>query len=628
MTAHSSAQGIASLGRYGDDLIVHMNQEEVQGLQALAKQHGTSLTINPETGMPEAFKLGGVFKALIPIAAGVMFPGFGASLFGGMQGIGAGILAGAATAALTGGNPLLGGVTGALGGYSGAGLGNSFANLGSTAATTGTNVANVTAQNAATNVVGNTLMGQGATAFSSPFTSMFTPSGIAGGAGLGVGTVGNAGIVAQGALSNAAGNALTNQAMNASLTGANTAANAGNAINLAGTTQAAAPSYIDKLKSGVEKFFSKETSYVDPVTGKTVTGSGLDAYKASLPTRGGELTGVTKDAAGNVVSSTYNPVKGATNMDVFKKIGTPVGGALLGGVEASDLNPQINLSEQEQKVYEQTGVDSAGKPTFGYIAKSAFNPYRTLNLSGPSPLNLGQSLKLPTPTGYATGGTIQSGGIRDLYGAPDNQPTISPGLSGFGLGRLNNLAGEQAMTQAKTLGYADGGDVGMNLDALPTLNVNTGTQSYANRMAEERQMNPLGQIMYGLTSMGSLKPTIGEDKQTQDFFYSPHIQYGTDSQTQQFRKLMETGRMAKGGYLDGAGDGMSDSIPATIGGKQPARLADGEFVIPADVVSHLGNGSSKAGSKRLYAMMDKVRHARTGNKKQGKQINPAKYMPA
>ena len=85
---------------------------------------------------------------------------------------------------------------------------------------------------------------------------------------------------------------------------------------------------------------------------------------------------------------------------------------------------------------------------------------------------------------------------------------------------------------------------------------------------------------------------------------------------------------ARGGYLDGQGDGMSDSIPATIEGKQPARLADGEFVVPADVVSHIGNGSSKAGSKRLYAMLDKVRHARTGNKKQGKEINPAKYMPA
>jgi hypothetical protein len=81
-------------------------------------------------------------------------------------------------------------------------------------------------------------------------------------------------------------------------------------------------------------------------------------------------------------------------------------------------------------------------------------------------------------------------------------------------------------------------------------------------------------------------------------------------------------------FLSGGGDGMSDSIPATIGGKQEARLADGEFVIPADVVSHLGNGSSKAGAKQLYSMMDKVRSARTGTKKQGKQINPRKYLTA
>ena len=88
---------------------------------------------------------------------------------------------------------------------------------------------------------------------------------------------------------------------------------------------------------------------------------------------------------------------------------------------------------------------------------------------------------------------------------------------------------------------------------------------------------------------------------------------------------------AKGGhqgYLDGEGDGMSDSIPATIEGKQPARLADGEFVIPADVVSHIGNGSSKAGSKQLYSMLDRIRKARTGHTKQGKEIKPQKYMPA
>jgi hypothetical protein len=90
------------------------------------------------------------------------------------------------------------------------------------------------------------------------------------------------------------------------------------------------------------------------------------------------------------------------------------------------------------------------------------------------------------------------------------------------------------------------------------------------------------------------------------------------------------GGYAAGGnprLLKGPGDGMSDNIPATINRRQPARLADGEFVIPADVVSHLGNGSTEAGAKQLHAMMDKVRKARTGNPKQGKQINPRKYMP-
>jgi hypothetical protein len=83
-----------------------------------------------------------------------------------------------------------------------------------------------------------------------------------------------------------------------------------------------------------------------------------------------------------------------------------------------------------------------------------------------------------------------------------------------------------------------------------------------------------------------------------------------------------------GRMLKGPGDGMSDSIPAVIAGKQPARLANDEFVVPADVVSHLGNGSSDAGAKQLYKMMDKVRSARTGKQAQAKQINPNKYMPA
>lgn len=85
---------------------------------------------------------------------------------------------------------------------------------------------------------------------------------------------------------------------------------------------------------------------------------------------------------------------------------------------------------------------------------------------------------------------------------------------------------------------------------------------------------------------------------------------------------------AKGRYLQGPGDGMSDSIPARIDGKQEARLASGEYVVSADVVSGLGNGDSTAGAKRLNEMMERVRLERTGTKKQGKQINPRKVMPA
>ena len=119
--------------------------------------------------------------------------------------------------------------------------------------------------------------------------------------------------------------------------------------------------------------------------------------------------------------------------------------------------------------------------------------------------------------------------------------------------------------------------------------------------------------------------------------------YGRGNSILEMQKALKEGKMVNmadggvsslGGYSDGGrmlkgpGDGMSDSIPGVIAGKQPARLADGEFVVPADVVSHLGNGSTDAGAKRLYSMMDKVRKARTGTKKQGKQINPNRFVPA
>jgi hypothetical protein len=119
--------------------------------------------------------------------------------------------------------------------------------------------------------------------------------------------------------------------------------------------------------------------------------------------------------------------------------------------------------------------------------------------------------------------------------------------------------------------------------------------------------------------------------------------YGRGNAIIEMEKALKEGKMVNlasggisslGGYSDGGrmlkgpGDGMSDSIPGVIANKQPARLADGEFVVPADVVSHLGNGSTDAGAKQLYAMMDKVRKARTGKKKQAPAVKANRYMPA
>ena len=122
------------------------------------------------------------------------------------------------------------------------------------------------------------------------------------------------------------------------------------------------------------------------------------------------------------------------------------------------------------------------------------------------------------------------------------------------------------------------------------------------------------------------------------FAYSPDryrpimIASGGLMDTEPARRMAGGGQLGSysdgGQTLQGPGDGMSDSIPATIGGKQPARLADGEFVVPADVVSGIGNGSTDAGARQLYDMMDKVREARTGRTRQAPEIEPNKMMPA
>jgi hypothetical protein len=150
--------------------------------------------------------------------------------------------------------------------------------------------------------------------------------------------------------------------------------------------------------------------------------------------------------------------------------------------------------------------------------------------------------------------------------------------------------------------------------------------SYASAPQGLRSLAP-SQVDYGQDEQPMFSAPQQQDNQEdsrQDYAYGGpiYLAHGGIAGLQQHEYA------AGGRYLSGPGDGMSDNIRANIEGKQEARLADGEFVIPADVVSHIGNGSSNAGAKKLHAMMEQIRKARTGNPKQGKQIKPEKYLPA
>ena len=181
--------------------------------------------------------------------------------------------------------------------------------------------------------------------------------------------------------------------------------------------------------------------------------------------------------------------------------------------------------------------------------------------------------------------------------APDKMPPYtSLGAMNVGLGKADGAATEMA----------GGGTVGGNqtfpLSHIPNAQLRPNIQ-------DPQQANVLRN-----TPAPEVDPFTGEAK----YAYGGILGGST------------LGGYAAGGnprLLKGPGDGMSDDIPATINHKQPARLADGEFVVPADVVSHLGNGSTDAGAKKLHDMMTKVREARTGNPKQGKQIKADKYLP-
>jgi hypothetical protein len=616
-----------------------MQPREVAGLQAIAMQHGGSLTINPETGLPEAGWFGDILGAVAPIAIGAFLGPAGLAFGGpGLSALQAGIATGLGGFALSGGN-LSKGLMAGLGGYGGANLGSNLSAFGENVAETPL-IENV-----------NTIAdGADVSQFVKPYSAE-TLGGMQSGIQNAVSTVGQNSMTGANA---AAGNLMGGAGANV-FPGASTVA------------EAAKPSFMGNIGSGVSKVMQP---------------GGIGEYSDFLKAGYTDATGnLVKNSAMMDALTVASPLMAIQPPAYKAPEDTSYQMKYEGPYTAQDRGPRT-FTEQELLANQ-----AAGSPELSYFNDA--NPYPGFN-------------KAP---GYAQGG-MTTGGVANLYSSPDGTAAQNTLNEGYGLGRLNNLASANAMEQAK-MGFAGGGAIAFDVGGyVPTMG---GVASYGIAPTDLSQVaaipnaggteastpnglssllgnaitDPMGRTtgdtQGGMGGKGGIMGTMGKlagqattpGLTMQDYINAAQRTYdpaasirtgtmpGTVEQAQftNVNPQQPVARAAGGGLKDGgfvvpadvvshlgngstnagltalqkrhgaqpikgAGDGMSDSIRTTINGKQPARVADGEAYIPPEQVKRSG------GAKKFYAMMDKVRKERTGTKKQGKQINPNKYLMA
>jgi hypothetical protein len=397
------------------------------------------------------------------------------------------------------------------------------------------------------------------------------------------------------------------------------------------------------------------------ITAGTASGAGSGATFGSLGAGTGSGIGISAGAApGAVGGSTLGGTLGGTT-----------GGTLGAGssVLASSANPALYGSSMSAL---GSGTAAGGA---GIGAGSSMVSPGTMSLaSSAGPGNFTGFAPQLSNTGLATigGSSALSGAMqaeRDQFGVPAeedykssfdmskfrrSEPTYAPGSVYVPEYRDYRAAAEGGIMQA----YQSGGPV----ERMSMMNTAMNPQGglYPQGMIDKTQyatptQRPVSsELINDVSAYERSDPMLMNEGGIAQILESAKNQglspdmydniYGRGNKIIAMQKALKDGKMVNGmasggisslgGYSDGGrmlkgpGDGMSDSIPGVIGGRQPARLADGEFVVPADVVSHLGNGSTDAGAKRLYGMMDKVRKARTGKKKQAPAVKADKYMPA
>ena len=571
MGLHRTAHYLKTKGRDGDTELVHMTKGEVKGLQALALAHGGSLTINPDTGLPEANFL----KRALPTIAGI-----GVGVATGNPFLGSAVAGGLTMA--TGGS-LVQGLMAGVGAYGGAGMLSGLAEAGATQVAAET-ASQATQQAALTS--GIPTVSQAAIPAGAQAVGGYTPevlNQMAAGQG----------VFAEGAM------ALPGQGLTVA-----PATTFANMPMVSSPGQAA-----DLLAKGTispDQYANFAQNYAQNVPAAT----GADPMTMANLKRGFGM-GPQGFSPTNLASNVYDvvrkdPTQAAmaaapllTNMDTEQR-GAP-GPADSGYASSISPNFRAYVPDQPNPYYQAQYPDYRRRT---YAAEGGIMQ----SYQGGGPV---ERMSMANTAMNPQGGLYPQGMIdKTQYAMPIQRPVSSEMVMDTpGYERSNPML----MAEGGIAGFAKGaylpkGDPGLYRDDNPTTR---GQDSFTAALTRLNNAQKRANIK-GLPELKAMAQPLG------------NIEAAAKGGV-----MSSLGGYSDGGrMLKGPGDGMSDSIPASIGNKQPARLADGEFVVPADVVSHLGNGSTDAGARKLYSMMDKIRKARTGKKRQAPAVKVDKYMPA
>ena len=604
---HQMAHGLASLGRGGDSMLVHMSPQEVGGLHQLARAMGGSVTTNPHTGLPEA----GFLSSFLPLLAGaaVTFMSGGTLGPAAMMALqaGAGMAAGAASGQRGWGLALsgLGGVGGGslAAGLSGAGAAGTTATTSAVpASATGnmadavTNAAQATgtgAQGAGTvlapEAVGtNTVMQQGAQGVAQ--TAAATP-GAAPATAFVPGEVGATQTAAAPTLSNA-GQGLKGLATPQGQTAASSEigkTGMGTAIGTRGVALASLSPMITNpvTNAGIPDSKKQDPKFYnatyDPKTqtyknANWTTQFGGQGYTGTRGTGGLNGLGGAGTYADPYTAVTAVPTQGmasggSTSAPADQSHLKDYYTSLMNGSATTSSLPSIS-AEQNQSLMPQSW---APNPQFEQQALAASQPAATTTPTKTATPNTTPSYTYPVTN---SAGKTTTASIPSLVWNPSTQ-SYGPGTGGAvgtsGLSGLASMINASGMPGAAGIGGLGSGTAvpGYTWDPVTQSYTTTPINGMANRVVG-------GGKAYG----GAINAFAGGG----------------------------LGAYSDGGnLLRGPGDGVSDSIPAQITGPNPqkAALADGEFVLPARIVSEIGNGSTDAGAKKLYAMMDRIQQNRS-----------------